>query len=55
MMNVGTGGFGHTQLPGEPRSEVLSKSLSFLLLYLLSGDSDTAAPLQGGCRKDPHS
>lgn len=52
-MNVGTGGFGHTQLPGEPRSEVLSKSFPSCSLYLLSGDSDTAAPLQGGCRRTP--
>lgn len=53
-MNVGTGGFGHTQLPGEPRSEVLSKSLSFLLPLSLKRGQRHGRTSQGGCRKDPH-
>lgn len=53
-VNVGTGGFGHTQLPREPHSEVQNKSLSFLLPSPLKWGQQCGYPSLGSCRKDPH-
>ena len=53
-VNVRTEGFGHTQLPREPCSEVLNKSLCFLLPSPLKWGQQCGYPSLGGCRKDPH-